>query len=126
MVGLELRGDLVEVDGRFGALRPRQIGDQLEVVADDVRLRALAVHALETAELAIDDLLRVFGELRVVETLAERTRARLAVAVAELALDGAHLLAEDVLALVLAELLLHLGLDLGADLRLWPWPRRCA
>ena len=113
----ELGGDLVEIDVRLAPLVPRQVGDELEVVPDDVDLGALAAHALEPAQLAVDDLLRVLGKTCLLEALLQAGEL-VGLAVTELLLDGAHVLAENVLALVLSELLLDLALDLGADLGL--------
>ena len=118
VVAFELRGDLVEVDLGAGAPVPREIGDQLEVVADHVHLGAALAHALEPAQLTVDDLTRVLREVGCVESLLERLDVVVAAFVAELTLDRAHVLAKDGLALVLAQLLLDLAFDLGADLGL--------
>ncbi len=89
-----------ELVGR--ALAPRHVGQPLEVGARDVVLRGLRLHGGQAPELLARDLLHFVGEARVAEPLAELLDLVLFAALAELLLDGAHLLAEDVLALGLA------------------------
>ena len=113
----------LEVEVVVRARVPGQLGDPFEVGADDLRLHRLAARALEPAELALDLGARLLGELELGELLAELGQlSRLLVVVAELLLDRLDLLAEVHLALALAQLLLHLRLDLvlrleHADLR---------
>jgi hypothetical protein len=45
---------VLEVEIVVGASVPRQLGDPLEVRADDLRLHRLAARALEPTELALD------------------------------------------------------------------------
>ena len=63
------------------------------------------------AQLAVDFLARVLGQVELVELLAQLLElvVRAALALAELLLDRLHLLAQVHLALALAELLLHLA-----------------
>jgi hypothetical protein len=53
------------------ALVPRQLGDPLEVGADDLRFHRLAAGALEASELALDFLARLLRQLELVELLAQ-------------------------------------------------------
>jgi hypothetical protein len=95
---------------------PRQIGDPLEVRADDVVLRLLGAQAGEPGELAVGHGARLFREPRLVETRLERAEVAFVLAVAELAVDGFELLAQERLALALADLLPHVRFDLLLDL----------
>ena len=118
MIRGELGRDLVDVDLGVRPDVPRQVGDELEVVADDVDLGAGPAHALEAPELAVDDLLRVGRKVRPSQTFLQLGEVVAVLAAVELALDRTHVFTKDGLALVLAELLPDLTFDLRADLRL--------
>ena len=99
------------------ALGPRQVGQQLEVRADHVRLGLRTLHRLEAAQLAVRHGARLLREVGVVELLLERTEAvAVAVVVAKLPLQRADLLAHQGLALVLVHLAAHVLVDLGLEL----------
>jgi hypothetical protein len=88
-------------------LRPGQVGDPLEVRLGDVELGGLLRHRPQAAELLLRDLLDVGGDVRAQDAVAQLLDLVVVAALAQLFLDGLHLLAEDVLALALAHLLLH-------------------
>ncbi len=115
VIVLEHALDGGEVVARVGALLPRQVGDELEVLARDVRVGSVGAHGLEARELALHVLARVLGEARLLELGAERRDV--VVALAELLLDGLELLAQHDLFLALAQLAAHLRLDRLAELR---------
>ena len=110
LVEHRLRARQIEVVVR--ARVPRQLGDPLEIRANDLRLHRLAAGALEAAELALDLGARRRRQLELVELLAQLADLLALIVVAELLLDRLHLLAQVHLALALAELFLHLRLDL--------------
>ena len=96
---------------------PRQIEDPVEVGADDRVLGRADLHVAQALELLLRDLLGLGRQVRLRDALLEAVEiALIAVVLAELFLDGLELLAEDVLALVLAHLLLDLGVDALAHL----------
>src|SRR6202035_3169246 len=102
---------LVEVQVLGAALVPGQLGEGLQIGADDLRLHPFAAHAPQAAELAVDLLARLLRQVELGELLAQLVCAGSLVALAELFLVGLQLLAQEHLALAVAELLLHLGLD---------------
>ena len=112
VVLVEDRRGAGEVEVLLAARAPRQLGDRLEVGADDLRLHRLAVHPRQRAELAVDLRLRDLGQLEGGELLLQLGQAPVVVALAELLLDRLELLAQEHLPLAVAELLLDLRLDL--------------
>ena len=88
-----------------GVVAPRQIGDELEVRADDGGLAALRVHAPQPAQLPVHDHLRVVGELGLLEPSLQIGQA--AVVVAQLGLDRPQLVAQQGLLLVSRQVLPH-------------------
>ena len=112
MVLLEHLLGLLEVEVLLAARAPRQLGDGLQVGADHLVLHRLAGDARQAAELAVDLLARLLGQLEGVELLLQLLELAGVVAAAELLLDGLHLLAQEHLALAVAELALDLVLDL--------------
>ncbi len=103
-----------EVEVVLGGLVPRQREDPVEVGADDAVLRGGRRQLLEPRELAVGGLADVLREVLRLDLLAQLGQlGLLVVALAELVLDRLQLLAQEELALAL----LHLGLDLGLDLR---------
>ncbi len=105
-----------QVEVVLGRLVPRKRGDPLEVTAHDSVLGHRRLQALEPAELSVDLLAHLLGQLDGSELLAQLGDLRLdLVGFAELLLDRLQLLAEEVLTLTLLELGLHLRLDLGSD-----------
>src|SRR4051794_14353770 len=105
-----------ELEVVLGRRVPRQRRDPLEVRADDAVLGRLRRQRLEPLELAVDLPAHVVRERDRVELPAQLAGflGRL-VELAELLADRLELLAQDVLALALVELRLHLVLDLRAD-----------
>ena len=103
---------VAQVEVVVGARVPRQLGDPLEIGADHLRFHGLAARALETAELALDFLARRLRQIELRQLLAKLLDLPALIVVAELLLDRLHLLAQIHLALALAELFLHLRLDL--------------
>ena len=96
---------------------PRQIEDPVEVRAHDRVLGAADLHVAQALELLLGDLLGLGRQVRLRDALLEPVEiALVALVLAELLLDGLELLAKDVLALVLAHLLLDLGVDALAHL----------
>jgi hypothetical protein len=113
MVLVEDARRLLDVQLLVGADPPGQLGDRLEERPDDLGLHRLAADALEARELAVDLLADVLRERERVQLRLELPEVLdvLAFALAELLLDGAELLAEEHLALAIADLLLDLLLD---------------
>ena len=117
MVAVE---DLTRVHGielLVGVLRPRHRDQPVEVRADHARLARLLAHALEPAELLVGllaDLVRHAGLFDLGAVLLDDARAVLA----QLALDRLHLLAQEVLALLLLGAALDVLADAAADLQL--------
>ncbi len=94
-------------------LRPRQVAEPIEVGAHDRRFGSVGVHALQAAELLDGFGADFVGHRRVLDAVAEfvdLVRAR--VVLAELVLDGAHLFAQELLALVAARVFARLALHL--------------
>ena len=117
VVGVEHLARVDGVEPLLGALRPRHGEEPVEVGADHRRLRALVAHPLEPRGLALGllaDLLRHagLGDLRAVVLGDGR------VVLAELLADRLHLLAQDVLALLLGGALLDVVADAAPDLQL--------
>ena len=112
--------DLTRVHGvelLLGALVPRHGDQPVEVGADHARLAGLLAHALEAAELLVGLLAHVVGHARLFDlgaVLLHDVRGVLA----QLALDRLHLLAQEVLALLLVGAGLHVVADAAADLQL--------
>ena len=102
---------VLEVDLLLGAGVPRQLGDGLEVGADHLRLHRLAAHARQSSELAVDLLAHVLRQLESVELGPQLVELGAAFTLAQLVLDRLHLLAQEHLALAIADL----GLDLVLD-----------
>ena len=109
---------LDDVDLGLGALAPGQRHQPVEVGAGHGVLGRGRRHLGEAVQLAQGLLLGVLGHAGRLDLLAQLVElALLVVALAQLLLDGLHLLAQVVLALVLLQLGLHLALDLVADLQ---------
>ena len=107
----------VDVDLRSRALGPGQDGQPLDVVARERVVGGHGRHAREARELFHGLFLHVLGHPRLIDLLAQLLDLALAlVLLAQLLLDGLELLAQVVVALRLLHLVLHLGLDLGAQL----------
>ena len=111
MVLVEHRLGALQVELVVGTLVPRQLGDPLEVGADDLRFHRLAAGSLEAAELALDFGARFLGQLELRELVAQLGDFLARVVVAQLLLDRLELLAQVHLALALAQLFLDLRLD---------------
>ena len=117
MVLVEDLARVGDVEVVLGLLRPGQVDQPLEVGADHAVLGGGRRQPLEPAELALGRLLRLLGQARLLDPLAQLVDlGLLLVALAELLLDRLELLAQEVLALALVDLGLDLGLDLGAEL----------
>ena len=114
VVGVELGRDRVEVVAHVGALVPGQVGDGLEVGPRDRELRVRGVELGQALELSVGDLLDLLGQVRLADPVLELVDLAALVVLAELALDGLHPLAEDHVALLLAEPFAHLLVDLRA------------
>ena len=106
---------LLQVEVVLGGLAPGQRHHPVEPVAQRRRLRGVGVHALELLELALHLLQHRLRHLRLLRLVPElRDLLAELVALAELALDRLHLLAQEELALAPV----HLPLGLGGDLLL--------
>ncbi len=110
MVGVEHRPRVDGIEHLVGARAPRHRGQPVQVRADHRRLAALLAHALQAVELALGLVAHRVrhagrGDLRAVVV------GQAALILAELLADRLHLLAQEVLAL----LLLGAGLDVVAD-----------
>ena len=118
VVGVEhlARADRVEL--LVGALAPRHGDQPVQVGADHLALAGAALaHPLETVELALGLLADVVGHAGLFDLRAVLVD-RAGVVLAELAADRLHLLAQEVLALLLLGAGLHVLADLAADLQL--------
>ena len=114
---------VLDVQVVLGELVPGQLAQQLEIGADDARLRRVAVGEGEAAELLVGLLLHVLGQMGLLEGLAQALGLACGIlaAVAELLVDGLDLLAQEVVLLLLVHLLLGGVLDAqlhGRDLGL--------
>jgi hypothetical protein len=108
---------LLEVDDLFGLLRPRQRDDPVEIRPRHGVFRGRGRHLREPIELAQGFLLHGLGQAGGFELGAQLfDLTRLIVAFTELFLDGLELFSQEVIALVLADLRLHLALDLRTEL----------
>jgi len=117
MVVVEDRARLGHVDLAAGGRVPRQRDHQVEVGADDRRLGRRARDALEARDLAVGLALGLGRKPCLLDPLAKLAQLGLvAIELAQLALDGLQLLAQEVLALGLAHRFLGLRLDLAAEL----------
>ncbi len=96
---------------------PRDGDHPLEVVADHLRLAVALAHALQAAELALDLLAHLLGHVGLVDLRAQLVGDG-RVVLAQLAPDRLHLLAQDVLALLLGGALLDVVADALAHLQL--------
>src|SRR5256885_17042008 len=81
-----------------------------------VVLGRLGRHLAQPLELALDDLLRLGRDARLLEATTQLVQLVLALVLAQLLADHAQLLAQHVLALVLVETRLDLLLDLAPHL----------
>ena len=117
MIGVEHRFRVRQVDDLVGPLLPRQRDEPVQVGARDGVLGGRHRHLRQAIELALRLLLDGLGHPRRFDLLAQLLDfLGLVVAFAELLLNRLHLLAQEVLALVLADLRLHLRLDLRPEL----------
>ena len=108
---------LANIDLRARALGPGQHCQPLDVVAREAVVGGHGRHAREPRQLLQRLLLYLLGHARGFDLLAQVFHVALAlVLLAQLLLDGLELLAQVVVALRLLHLVLHLGLDLGAQL----------
>src|SRR3954469_16867150 len=117
VVRVEDLARVVGVEAVLGAPAPRHGDQPVEVGADHRRLAARLAHALEAAQLALGLLargLRLDGPFDLRAVLVDER----AVVLAELAPDRLHLLAQHVLALLLAGALLDVLADAAAHLQL--------
>ena len=112
MVGVENFASLDDVFLQPAGFLPRHGENPVEIVADDGRLGAHRAHVLELAQLGIRLFAGGLRHLRLFKLGLELFQLAPSVfAVAELLLDGLHLLVQIILALRL----LHLPLDAVAD-----------
>ncbi len=108
---------LADVDLRSGAPGPGQNGQPLDVVARQRVVGGHGRHARQPRQLLHGLLLHLLRHSRRIDLLAQFVGLALAlVLLAQFLLDGLQLLAQIVVALRLLHLVLHLGLDLGAQL----------
>ena len=117
VVGVEHLARVDGVEVLLGALAPRHGDEPVEVGADHLALAAALAHALEAPELALGLLAHGVGHAGLLDLRAVLVDDR-AVVLAELAADRLHLLAQHVLALLLAGAVLDVLADLAADLQL--------
>ena len=117
MVGVEHALGARQVDDLLGALRPRHGDEPVDVGARHRVFGRGSRHLGQPIELPQRFLLHVVRHAGGFDLLAELVELLgLLVSLAQLLLDRLHLLAKEVLALVLPDLGLHLGLDLRTEL----------
>ena len=112
VVFVEHLARVVEIELIVGAGVPGELGDPLEVGADDLGLHRFPPGPLQPSQLALDLDARLTGQLELVQLVAQLADLAALVVLTQLLLDGPHLLAEEHLALPFAELFLDLRLDL--------------
>ena len=117
VVGVEHLAGVHGIEPLLGAPGPRHGDQPIEVGADHRGLAALLSHALEAAELAVGLLAHVLGHARLVDLRAVLVDHR-GVVVAELLADRVHLLAQEVLPLLLLGARLDVIADAPAHLQL--------
>ncbi len=117
MVGVEHLTRAHGVEVLVGALGPRHGDQPVEVGADHRGLAALLAHALEAVELALGLLANGLGHARFLDLGAVLVDHR-SVVVAELLADRLHLLAQEVVALLLLGARLDVVADAHAHLQL--------
>ena len=117
VVGVEDLAGVHGVEALVGALPPRHGDQPVEVGADHRGLAGLLAHALEPAQLALGLLAHVVGHAGLVDLRAVLLDDR-GVVLAELLADRLHLLAQEVLALLLLGALLDVVADAPAHLEL--------
>ena len=118
VVRVEDLARLLDVDLAAGGGVPGQRHDELQIRADDRRLRRRRGDALQARDLAVRLALRLGRQACLLDSLAQLAQLRVfRIKLAQLALDRLELLAQEVLALRLAHLLFGLGLDLASELQ---------
>jgi hypothetical protein len=117
VIGVENGLRAHEVDHFVGAARPRQRDEPVDVGTRHGVLGRGGGHLRQAVQLADRFPLDRIGHAGRLDLLAQFLGfPGLIVALAQFSLDGLQLLAQEVVALVLADLGLHLRLDLGAQL----------
>ena len=112
VVGLEHFLGRRDVEMHFAALLPRGLHQPIDEIAHHGRFRGHRRHELQLGELGVGLLARLFRHARRLDALLELADlVRRLVELAELLLNGLHLLVQVVLALAL----LHLLLDAAAN-----------
>src|SRR6185437_1615787 len=107
-----------DVDGSARIVRPRQFGQPFEVRAHHRILAGGLGHAFEALQLLARGLVDFLGHVRVGDSALELGDIRVAlVALAELLLDLAHLLAQQVLAVDVADRLARALIDFARNLQ---------
>ncbi len=105
-----------DVEFAFDAGLPRQFAQQLQVRAYDVIIRSRRRQSFQPVQLPPGLLLRFLGQAGLFQTFAQQIDFGLfRAALAEFLLNGAQLLAQEILALLLAHLVLHVASDLAAQ-----------
>ena len=112
MISLEDLLGVRDVELLLGRLRPGKVGHDLQIRPHDLGLGGFAREALQTAELALDLLARLGGQLEGLDALSEVVRLLGVDVLTQFLLDRLHLLAQEDLALPFPQLLLHLLADL--------------
>ena len=109
---------VLEIEQGVGAFIPRELENHFEVASENVRLRRGLRNPRQPFELPLRLLADVVGKICFVETFAQKLGlGSFVVGLAELLLDGPHLLAQQHLALLLGHLVLHFARDVSTDLQ---------
>ena len=116
MVGIEDLFRIHEVRGDLGLLLPRQGHEGIDVIAHDRRLGRHRRHELQLLQLRVGLHARLLGHVRALDLLLQLVQVRPFLGVAQLLLDGLHLLVQVVLALALLHLALHAPANALLDL----------
>ena len=117
MVGVEHLARVLRIEPLLGSLRPRHRQQPVEIGADHRRLGVRVAQPLEARQLALGLLAHRVGHAGVGDLLAVVLGDR-AVVLAELLADRVHLLAQEVVALLLLGAVLDVLADALAHLQL--------
>ena len=104
MIPVENASGLLEVVAVFDHVVPRKVEHELQVVALDSEIGHLRIHALKARKLLFKVLGRLGGPIFFRRSLPKNLKFSLKAVAPELLLNGAHLLLQKILALLVVKL----------------------